>query len=212
MASKSEILSKLDVSEARAALAAAIEREKQAIEKSNREFRLLPKYKKRVTIAQDVLAQMKAKRFIAKQRVYLELRDEDARDRFCDVRSGNAKTEECSTLNSVLSDSSCEVCGIGSLFVAAAERTRACVDGMSGVNDDDFMRQLLKDYFDMDQLLLIEAAFEGQYIEAECYEEEGVDKEDIAAALAFTWGARTANARLERIMKNIVENRGTFVP
>lgn len=212
MASKSEILSKLDVSEARAVLAAAIKREQAAVEKANREFRAMPKYKKRMTIAADVLQQVKLKRFIPKQRVYLELRDEEAKDRFRAVRHGAAETEECATLNNVLGGSSCEVCGIGSLFVAAAERTKACVDDMAGADDDNFMRNLLKDYFDMDQLLLIEAAFEGQYIDADDYESYEVEQEDIDEALDFTRSATTANARLERIMKNIVENRGTFIP
>lgn len=113
----------------------------------------------------------------------------------------------------------CEVCAVGSMVVA-------CCDA-----DDDLDEQsaveCLSPHFDVEQLALIEAAFEGDTdmpIRGEVAEEpDGFDDQINRAADMFgpgrIWrGDGFANCgpepevRLRGIMENILQNEGTFVP
>lgn len=205
---KKQVIEKLTVAEARSILEAAVKRENAATEKRNKAFQSLPQYKQRITIAQDVLAQTAARRFVASFGTYLEVKGENAYD--IESKIGDSDVHE--PLDRTLAGAKCEVCGIGSLFVAAIDRANQCMtDEMSSIDDSGFMRDYLNKWFDRDQLAMIETAFEGRLIN-----EDDTDLEysspEIERSIAFTSRLSDATARLKKIMKNIVDNRGKFVP
>jgi hypothetical protein len=206
---KQQVISKMSVAEAQAALEQAIERNRKATEKRNREFNKLPDARKRVVIAEDVLQQMKAKRFIAKLGTYIGV-PYSVKEKF--ESSGEGEGEPA-PLHEVLEGVQCEVCGIGSLFVAAVDRMNECsVSDIDAVDDDRFMREYLGGFFEEDQLVLIEAAFEGRFIRrgSTGYAEWS---SEVTDAIRFGNSAgEDAAKRLRKIMKNIVDNKGTFVP
>lgn len=199
---KKQVISKLSVFEARKALEDALEREKKAISKKNKEFRRLPDYKQRMTIAKDVLDQLKIKRFIPKFGTYFNTNDPQVNENF-------ANNDSCQ-VNEVLAGVKCEVCGIGSLFVAMVDRANDCsVSELPEINSGDFMRDYLEQWFRGRQLDLIEVAFEGRIIDAR---ELDYDDSDVIDAIKFTKNIDSPDDRIKKIMKNIIENEGTFIP
>lgn len=197
---------RLSVSEAREALKLALARSKVETEKRNKAFRNLSRPKQRLTIAHDVLDQIESRRFQAKFGVYLQPKEYVVGDKF-DSYSNEYDSEL--SVQEALADSKCEVCGIGSLFVAAVDRVNECTVGeLDGLSDSSFMRSYLSDWFDEEQLRMIEAAFEGRDIGgyADHYPEH------IARAIAFTKKLTSAEGRLKKIMRNIIDNHGEFTP
>lgn len=169
----------------------------QSIETRNALFAAATPEGKRVLIATDVLAAIALKKIAPQAGVYLNK----------GAAQGAGK------------ETSCQACAIGSLFVCLvnqpelklnledARYTHEAYDG--GRNfDDDRMRDKLAPYFDRQQLGLIEAAFEADT----CFAEDaGCEWEDGEAAAEFAVGEKDDEARLVKIMQNIVANNGTFV-
>ena len=104
----------------------------------------------------------------------------------------------------------CQVCGIGSLFVAAIDRVNQCTpsDMRRDLNNSHFMRKYLKEWFDGDQLRMIEAAFEGADININGWH----PSEPVRRAIKFTDLIKTPEGRLKKIMRNIIANHGEFLP
>jgi len=197
MATKRSVVPVISIERARTALAAAIKRDR---DRRNKAFRRLSDGEKRVTIAGDVLDQLDAKRFVPTFGTYLEV-PFSVETKFYD---GNLKVDE------VLSGVTCEVCGIGSLFVAAVDRANACtVDDMQSPSDDEFMREYLGEWFSREQLEMIEAAFEGRQIWILGFSSI---KDSFKKCVRFTSRVKSPEGRLRKIMRNIVENKGVFVP
>lgn len=154
---------------------------------------------KRMAIAQDVIAQLAAKQLIAKSGIYCSM-------------PANAKVK----------DAKCTVCGIGAIFVAKCRRTDPSLTGKSIIRswEDDYyddgeltiekvqfnsadaedIHILMKGIFSVDQLELIEAAFEG-YADGDTFFSD-VDLDPYS----------DADLRLRLIMENIIVNKGTFIP
>ncbi len=142
----------------------------------------------RVRLAMDVIEQLDAKRFIAAPGVYLRLADDTT-----DLERWSLRTELAETIQvqDVLRGKTCAVCGIGALFVARVDRFDALTMAeMHGVlNRDGEMRAYLAADFDLEQLALVETAFEGDWIldqldpdithdrcgGTECWEDEACD-------------------------------------
>lgn len=181
-------------------------------------FSSLSAAERRVRIAQDVIAALKAKRIIADQGCWCRVEDGNGvelivneNDVEPDVREVFAKAQ------------SCTVCALGGIFVAAVERFNKLP--LSNffipevVNDDgeeayvvedfdygDFVKYLGK-FFSGGQLALIENAFELN---------DGGLTGDIGEAkgqACALWGNQyqTAEERMIAIMRNIIRNEGTFV-
>lgn len=200
----------------KAQIAEALRKEAKRISDRNYRFRKLPKDKQRIVIAKDVLELLKAEKILATSGTYLEF-DEDVQVkyfgdedyRYWDDESGAQapiKGADRVKLHKLIEESpTCEVCGIGACFVAAVRRAdKVKVGDLEDSNDDDFMRKYLKQWFDKDQLGLIECAFE-------C----GTGWSSGQAAYdAMEFGSQFDDdgERLEAIFKNIVENNGKFVP
>lgn len=153
----------------------------------NAKFRKLPIARQRVAIARDVI-KLLSKGKIKARSTYLNSPVETA-TRYRSADLGVALTcGEC-----------CEVCGIGSLFVATV-MTANHVKVEDFHNSDDarqFEVDYLEKWFDYDQLTIIEMHYE---LRNEAY--------------GFTsMGAKkTADARMVMIMENIISNGGRFIP
>lgn len=157
---------------------------------------------KRVTVAQDVLAQLKT-RFLASTGTWVEVR-------FDLLPIGkNLDAEVCSLTRK---QKKCEVCGIGALFVAAVERAdklkvsdlafnkeyeEATVENYDGIKQSDCFGYLGR-FFAHDQLEAIESAFEVG---------DGVTYHE---AVSFCDQVDDASDRMRLIMENIVANKGRF--
>ena len=213
-------------------------REVARIKKDNAAFAKLSPAKKRVLIAEDVLAQMSTG--------YIKPMHET----FATFKKHLPKNKPELQLQEFLNQQkSCEVCGIGSLFVCAVRRFdnlvvskvleaskediiagRAMEGDDSEKDDSDYVTittvlQYLKGFFSENQLMHIEIAFESghgyfhdrpDYLDERNYEnfrlaETYFNESDgfLRAADSESEGL-SAELRMKLIMQNIIKNRGTF--
>lgn len=159
-----------------------------SVKQKNEAFLKLPPAKKRVQIAKDVIAQLNSE--------YLK-----ALSGNCYVASSNINEDFNSNkeFKSVFNEADdCTVCGIGSLFVCAVKRMDKLK--ISEVSIDNIgpavIHAYLEDFFSLDQLVEIEAAFEenGDYFEfIRGYHHGDFDK-----------------LKLTLIMENIIKHKGVF--
>ena len=167
---------------------------KQADE--NARFAALPDAQRRVAIAKDVLRWLAIGKLAAKHQAYLQL---------------PRGTDDEGYINGY----SCSACALGSLFAVAAERDLTADRATDTVNGWDIAEQL-SPHFSEQQLGLIEIAFEhggnGRAPGSAYVRASGSPRAQISAAELFNRGIRGARARMERIMKNIIANRGEFKP
>lgn len=169
---------------------------KNAIRKRNKAFNKLTAPQKRVAIAKDVLAQIKAKNikpmsgtYVFSEKLTAKLNDFKFKD-----------TQFCELLPTV---GTCQVCAKGALFLSTIlksddlkvdDLTESCYSpNRHYVDDTDIGKYLANDLevFSQFQLDLIENYFECN---------DGTD----------TFHERNDKERLVDIMENIVANKGTF--
>ncbi len=155
-------------------------------------FSKLSATNKRITIAKDVLKQLKLGRLVAQagtyftpQAVYREYDDEKE-------------------LSDVIKDKKCTVCALGSLFVCAVDKLDKLKYGDAYYIAQYEIHTYLKGFFAEDQLRLIESAFE-----RDDFSYDG--NMDISVIRLYTKGLNSPKTRMEKIMKNIIRNKGTFV-
>ncbi len=159
------------------------------------------KAEKRVEIAKDVLAQLRAEKIVASQGTY------------CFLDADIQGTEE---LREEVKGARCEVCALGALFMGDIRKNDKCkgVDVGLGLEPDGFvnhyideraMRDRLGKLFSVKQTALIECAFE-----------KGIDptnslsENEYATATAFGNRYEDSSERLRVIMRNIIRNDGQF--
>jgi hypothetical protein len=164
----------------------------------------------RIEIARDVLDRLKTKQFIAKHGEYVSwsyLHNDD-------MPTPTPKFENDKPLREQLVEAPpCEACALGAAFMSAVDKFNKC-----DVTDnlfDDYAREkfagcstaygikpVLKRFFDDDQLVEIESAFEGWGPDRDGSEQDytGLVKHEDKA-----------DVRLSMIMKNIIRHNGTFV-
>lgn len=146
----------------------------------------------RVAIATDVIASIEARKVNVAKGYYLLV--QDGADGYCRVED----------VPKLIDGKTCQVCALGASFLASIGKsttgTIPAVEFFSDADDDYSlleeadMRDHLRQFFDDDQLIAIEDAFEGwQY---QRWFESHPDAAD----------------RLMAIMKNVIANDGTFVP
>lgn len=106
----------------------------------------------------------------------------------------------------------CEVCALGAVAVSL-------FNGEVGGGSGRMIRWALVEYFSVEQLALIESAFEGWdgSVAIDAYVDySGFQPHEVAAVEGVDFSldgpADDDRTRLLRIMWNIVRNRGTFVP
>lgn len=178
------------------------------IKNINAEFKKANKAQKRVMIAQDVLAQLITKRYVAESGCWVQanyntaclenLKDEDSvKELFAEKKI-----------------ESCNVCALGGLFMSCSnfnnntlleELDNASEELGNLINEEEKLSNKLNKIFSTSQLKLIETYFEanGGYF-------RDYDEDDRIEA--FYNKHPSDKKRLQLIMENIVENEGTFVP
>lgn len=205
--------------------------------RDNARFAKLTGAQKRVAIAKDVLAQLAVGRIKAHSGTYFK------------AKVGNKTFKAEGEVQEALAKiPTCSACALGSLFVCTVEKAdklklsdlsndfvveewddRGQIREKVASVDSDSMHTYLKGFFSLDQLFLIENAFEVSDINSRSEFEETSDS-DFGASLVFNqkveekfglWGDIDRSGadrregdriKMERIMRNIVRNRGRFVP
>lgn len=189
---------------------AQIERE---IKRRNKLFEKATPAQKRVLIAKDVLDQIKAQRVQPKQSYFVripEVADHTHGKDFRNAFLGKALPY-------------CETCAVGGLMLSCT-----LFNDQHTVGDDALGHELgyyirngessaLKngflEIFDQRQLCLIEQAFEMGHGEIASPFTDPLDwRHPSEAAIAFGKKYKTTKGRLIGIMKNIIDNKGTFKP
>jgi hypothetical protein len=173
--------------------------QKATVRATNAAFAKMTAAEKRVQIAKDVIAQLDAGKLRAKRMRWVAepiigAPDEEVRD--------------------ALGDSTCHACALGAAFVCAVRRADKLtirdafgwdplVDGEGNAHlsvGGQLVFDYLKRFFSVDQLSMIETAFEGGKGEAEHSDE----------AARWASGIRSAETRMRLVMKNIIANKGAF--
>jgi len=193
-----------------------VEKINKVLLKSNAAFKKATKAEKRVMIAKDVLAQIKANRYIAESGTWV--------DANWNIRNEIDGTESVQKLFADRTIETCNVCALGGLFMSCTNlNNNTCVSDINyggegteigeRIQDGDTLSNGLNKIFSKKQLQLIEVYFEkgdgwfgedgytGNYI-----------GEDSRHVEYFNDAYPDDDERLVEIMKNIVANDGTFVP
>lgn len=211
-------------------------KEAASIKRDNAKFAKLSPAKKRVLIAEDVLAQMSMG--------YIK----PVHETFATFKKHLPKNKPELQLQEFLNkQKSCEVCGIGSLFVCAVRRfdnlvvskvlktskadllAGKAMEDDSEKDDSDYVTittvlQYLKAFFSEDQIMYIEIAFEsgnGYYHDKPSYgtkeyekfhlaENYFNDSDEFIRSCEDSSDGLSAEIRMKLIMQNIIKNRGTF--
>jgi hypothetical protein len=199
-----------------------LEKINKLIAENNAAFKKATKAQKRVMIAQDVLAQIKAKRYVAEQGTWALPKFSD---NFCNTDpTGKESVQQLFASKEI---ESCNVCALGGLFMSCTNlNNHTTYDQFNSENDDigslisyeEGLSNELDVFFSKNQLTLIEIYFEN----GEGYfsiDNETVDTGsrfyksiDFDHVNSFNDKYQNDDDRLKAIMKNIVENNGTFVP
>lgn len=199
---------------------------KREIARRNRAFENATPSERRVLIAKDVIAQLKASRLIAQRGIWTAM---SARGLDID----GAASFQSTFLNN--KNVACSCCAVGSLFIGCTLfANKICNDAIQDNPElgnmlfcgDQFANGFDK-LFSRKQLGLIELAFEGAtvFLDGDVFREikpVAVTEKEIDAALSFfkqhfnnqdeSCPLDNSRARLIKIMENIVANKGTFKP
>lgn len=191
----------------------------------------------RVEIAKDVLGALKAKRFLAGHDGYLATRDQKAQKAAAALEEAWENKDLKALLKlaaqEYVAPKQCTVCAIGAVFVATVDRhdslklTDVYTDemGSDGEVGPDAMMDYLKQWFTVRQLRLIEVAYEGNL---QSYG-DGISDAQVEKAKDFhrkngplvdsEWlgltpctSEESAEGRMTAIMKNVIDNHGSFRP
>ena len=200
-----------------------LEKINKLIAENNAAFKKATKAQKRVMIAQDVLAQIKAKRYVAEPGMWVV---PTFSENFCNTDSDPGK-ESVQQLFASKEIESCNVCALGGLFMSCTNLNNHTTYSQFNSESEDIgaligyeegLSNELDVFFSKNQLTLIEIYFE----DGEGYfsiDNETVDTGsrfyksiDFDHVNSFNDKYQDDDDRLKAIMKNIVENNGTFVP
>jgi hypothetical protein len=196
-----------------------VEKINEALRKSNAAFKKATKAEKRVMIAKDVLAQIKAKRYIPESGTWV--------DANWNIRGGIDEIHETDSVQKLFADrtiETCSVCALGGLFMSCTNlNNNTCVSDINyggegteigeRIEEGDTLSNGLNKIFSKKQLQLIEVYFEkGDGWFGEAGYTGNYIGEDSRHVEYFNEAYPDDDERLVEIMKNIVANDGTFVP
>jgi hypothetical protein len=175
----------------------------------NKYFQELSPAQKRVAIAKDVIAQVKMKKIVGKEGSYI-------------IFEGKELVFEDNFEVPLKQD--CEACAVGSVFLSMCRLTGKKNHEVKEWDEDydnrksfafkAFKRSLMP-YFSIIQLSMIEAAFEKEFTDynhKQGVSERPIDIELLSASKNFGQEIQDDTERLVTIMKNIVDNKGCFIP
>lgn len=178
--------------------------------KKTKTVRRQTKAEKRIAIAKDVIAQLKAGTYRSSPGTYCEFNTKE-------VAKMDATKELQKELRKV---TACNVCALGSLFVSDVRKHNNFKAGKAELGyylddafgsewindsiDDSVIRERLSKLFSSEQLALIETAFETN-------DSFGADEDAAYTAIEFGQAFDDPSERMTAIMTNIIRNNGTFV-
>ena len=163
----------------------------------NVEFEKLEPNQKRVAVAKDVLEMLAAKKIIPRRGVYMKI---------CNSYELVEPIEYKFGLHEILDQNVCQVCALGGLFAALVMNVNGVQYKNLFQSDDVFLK--LYEIFDKDQLKLIEIVYEGWECDLEDNDKETPESLKVRDFHKDYWKSED---RMVVIMKNIIENDGTFV-
>ncbi len=177
------------------------------IKKWNESFKRLSKPEQRVAIAKDVLAQIKAKKYIPYTRDYIRLK-------FGSPTSGSVQKQ--------FDEINCHVCAIGSLFMSKVKFTNKC--DFENIPSGSEQAKQLEKYFSKKDIALMEYVFEDFDLNEEIkyksydlgvYQGHSISNEEILriqkAQTLFKSNTDNEEERLIKMMKHLIKNNGEFV-
>ena len=175
--------------------------------KAEAAFKRMSKAQKRVAVAKDVIASIKAKQLVAKARTYIDVKAE-GKDGY-----DNNTFKHPDFQTALAMGQQCTACALGGLFVCAVkfENKIATEDANDNIDQPD-LHDYLQHLFPYEQLQLIEIAFEQSWgIPGFDNGDDVPDKWKTAVAFGQKHPTDDA-ARMTAIMRNIIRNEGTFIP
>ena len=188
------------------------------IARRNRKFKAAVAAERRVLIAKDVIAQVKAGRFKVASGNWVAPLTRSGSDLSVDRFEGDESVQKLFLEGDI---PKCECCALGAMFMSctlynnkttAIELEDVRFSFSDYVEEGSFTNGLSK-FFSKDQLKLIESAFEGNvgHFELDVGILEGVELDGDKTS---KWMDRLPNdkKRLVAIMENIIKNKGKFVP
>lgn len=180
----------------------------------------LTKSQMRVAIAKDVISQINSKKLIPRPGVWIcdpKMGGLDQHiDNLIDKAMDDPKNDTCNFTEFNARDftknvNRCEVCALGSIFVSSVN----LYNGVHFENGDEALESFndlslspLSKYFSEESLALIECCFEGE--DGAHY--NSTSEKEFAIGIAYNRSFRSPKERLIAIMKNIVRNKGDFIP
>ena len=196
-----------------------IEKINKLIEQNNLAFKKASAAEKRVLIAQDVLTQLKASRYVAESGVFVEYTFNRKLDR--DL-SDNESVQQLFAHKEI---DKCNVCALGGMFMSCTNLNNNTTLGQLDcegsnlgdvIEDEERISNGLDKFFTTNQLVLIEIYFErgeGYFIEGcNAVNSRFYKSIDFDHVNAFYDKYEDDAKRLGAIMQNIIDNKGTFVP
>lgn len=207
-----------------------LNRQAQALGLKNARFHAASKAEQRVILAKDVLSWLDAKKlFVAGDghpsqwshylNVYADAATAQVAVTLDEPETKSLPHEEVADKGHV-NGNVCSACAIGSLVAVAAERA-VCTLASTGWGGEVRVlgadargpapiHKALAGYFEWDQLVRIEQAFEANVARPG---NGGVDhSEEARQAMTFGQQVKNRTERLRAIMNNIIDNKGTFIP
>lgn len=172
----------------------------------NAKFKKLSKPEQRIAIAKDVIAQIKAKKFVAGHTYFQLGKNELNPPQTYEAVEKKLQLGEC------IAQVGCEVCGIGSLFASAVlKNDKLKFEDFYDVREQEV--EYLGKWFSKKQLDLVEVYFEqdleagygADYRDTHSWEDEIFPDHPIVSE-------PDDDRRLIMIMENIVSNDGKFDP
>lgn len=183
------------------------------MEKRKRDFETLTAEEKRVTLAQDVLESIRARRLLAYTSCWMQLPStEGGYSQYLKDEEILGKLDPQTDLQEIVNTRVCKVCALGAIF-AETVRTRDKFK-IADITDTVLLypdiQKYLSDLFDNEQLMYIEFAYEGGSGQ---FKDRNIEDESLKERL-YTYYNQYENDedRMIVIMENIITNKGTFVP
>lgn len=184
------------------------------------EFKKMSKAEKRVAVAEDVIAQIKAEVYTPESGTYVrfEHTSKAVEKGYYSLGDLYAKPADLMMDEGMLN---CNVCAKGAMFLSHIRKDsdECTVSQAADGGDEQIIENRLTDLFSEEQLDLIEAAFETEahhYTDDhgtdDDFNEDGDPKRGTIGAKAERFGDKysTDQRRLMAIMRNIIRNKGTF--
>ena len=168
----------------------------QKIKETNISFNKVSNQEKVVMLAQDVLYRISIQNLIPKNGDILDI-------------GPFFKYRKNKSIKSIINTEKCIVCAKGALFCAYIGRVNKLKIGdyEEFNNYKDIVHQRLEELISLEQLDLIEIAFEGKSYLRICKNSDLI----VTASNYFTTYVNPLT-RLKAIMKNIISNNGVFKP